>query len=509
MACNSNILGFSTVSASEACRNYYVNPIQFFLDGFLSDDPNLVLNKIIYQDNNCSVQAQSGYYSDGFYVRFYTTNNLQPSETCGKSTLFRYCCDGRLFNFENINEFYPGGLPQGISVYLSVTNEINQFNGCFESVFDNGNSETYNIVELLGGLYTNCQVCLNVNDPICYLSAGTYEFKSCLSGDSKYFNVTTDYLFYSGAVVDYSGVCYYLHSASTLPGEPSYSSITYQNCSDSNCLPKPTPTPLTSTYAESCCGGKLYKLTSGVQRNIGNVFSLPPSDFCYVIVPEPNNLPSNLDFLNDVNFILVENCDSIGCQKCPDPQLTGQTANECEPVTLFPLGVICDVVDPTIENPFGGILSVIVTGGTSPYTVVWTPGGTGTTLFNQAEGTYVATVTDYWGDFKESVTCTLKLPVVCDFNGLITPFIPPTPTPTPSLTAVPITPTPVPVCFEYDIENPTDVNIILNISLCIGGNLQTAEDVVISAFTTTTLCAYGIQTPLPAGLNVTVTTTPC
>lgn len=424
MACNQQILGYSNVSASQACRNYYVNPTSFSLDGQLGDDPNLVLNKIIYQDNTCSVQGLSGWYSDGFVVRFYTPNNLQKSENCGKTNLFKYCCDGRLFNLENIGDF-SGGLPQGISLYLTISNNINQFTGCFESVFEEGTPLDYNIVEYINGPYTNCQTCLSTNDPVCLLSAGTYEFKSCTTNDIKYFDITTNYLFYQGAVVEYSGSCYYLVSASTITPEFSFSAITYSGCGDSNCIPTPPPTPITSIYAIDCCGGKLYKLTSGQQRIVGDVYSLPPSDFCYTIISQPSVLPSNIDLLNDTNFILVDDCNSVGCQKCPDTPLTGQTANECEPITIFPLGLTCNVVNPTIENPFGGVLSLIITGGTSPYTVVWTPGGTGTTLYNQPAGTYVATVTDYWGDFVEKITCTLELPVICNFEGSITPFVPP------------------------------------------------------------------------------------
>ena len=511
MACNQQILGYSNVSSSQACRNYYINPTTLSLDGLLSDNSNSILNKIIYQDSSCSVQSPTGYYSDGFVVRYYTTNNLGVSENCGKTNLFRYCCDGRLFRFNNIEDFYPGGLPQGLSLYLSVSNGINQFNGCFESVFDDGQPIIYDIVEFLGGLYTNCQSCLNVNKPTCLLTGGTYEFKSCISDTIKYFDITTDYLFYPGSVVVYDDICYSLISGTTETPEFSFSSITYSSCTNTNCLPLPSPTPVVSNIVKSCCNDTLYKLSSGIDRPIGSVYSLPPSDFCYIVVPVKSSLPSNIQTLNDTNFILVDNCNSVGCQKCPDVQLTGQTANECEPITIFPLGLTCNVVDPTIENPFGGILSVIITGGTSPYIVVWNPGGTGTTIFNQPSGTYVATVTDYYNDFRESITCTLSGPVVCDFEGSITSFIPPTPTPTPTPTGTPIptpTPTGVPGCVEYQIINPySSVSFPITYLDCYNEN----QTYVVSGSETYQFCAIQgtvVSSVSPIELGVCIPPTP-
>lgn len=129
--------------------------------------------------------------------------------------------------------------------------------------------------------------------------------------------------------------------------------------------------------------------------------------------------------------------------------------NECGVITIFPMGLECVSIDPTTENPSSGILSINITGGTSPYSVYWElpDGGIyyGRTLYNKSEGEYKVTVIDKYGDYTATTICVLELQKDCNFNYNIneTPYPSPTPTPTPSITPTitptqTVTPTPTP-----------------------------------------------------------------
>lgn len=115
--------------------------------------------------------------------------------------------------------------------------------------------------------------------------------------------------------------------------------------------------------------------------------------------------------------------------------------NNCDVVTIFPLGVVCNVVNPSSSTAFDGVLSVIITGGTSPYTISWANGQIGQTVLGVPNGSYEVTVVDFYGDYTASTVCTLSAP---------------SPTPTASLTATP-TPTPTPdypnLCFFVQYGN--------------------------------------------------------
>lgn len=122
-------------------------------------------------------------------------------------------------------------------------------------------------------------------------------------------------------------------------------------------------------------------------------------------------------------------------------RITG--TNECEIVTIFPLGLTC------VPNLTGNSISIIVSGGTPPYRILWSSGTLGPTLVGpKPNEPYTVTVTDYnWPnggpDYTATTTCSL-----------IVPSSTPSPTPTP-------TPTPTPIvypnlCIQYnDTKNTT------------------------------------------------------
>ena len=81
--------------------------------------------------------------------------------------------------------------------------------------------------------------------------------------------------------------------------------------------------------------------------------------------------------------------------------------NECDVITIFPLGVSCAVQQPSSDISFDGAAALIITGGTPPYTIFWEVGSFAPALTNLGVGAYQATVTDYYKDFTAITTCVL------------------------------------------------------------------------------------------------------
>jgi hypothetical protein len=86
---------------------------------------------------------------------------------------------------------------------------------------------------------------------------------------------------------------------------------------------------------------------------------------------------------------------------------TGSTAGDATnsaSLTIYPaLQVSNDVIQPSCSNNGIGTITLIISGGEAPYTVVWQNGNTGPTI-NGGPGNYTATVTDNAGN-------TTSLPV--------------------------------------------------------------------------------------------------
>jgi hypothetical protein len=90
--------------------------------------------------------------------------------------------------------------------------------------------------------------------------------------------------------------------------------------------------------------------------------------------------------------------------------------NECNVITIFPMTVGCVVQNPSSPNATDGELSVSITGGTPPYTIVWSNGNVSPAIGNLSAGTYTAIVTDYsWPDsgpdYTATTTCVLTAPI--------------------------------------------------------------------------------------------------
>jgi len=92
----------------------------------------------------------------------------------------------------------------------------------------------------------------------------------------------------------------------------------------------------------------------------------------------------------------------------PVPNTPLEPTNECDVITIFPMGVECISIDPSFTDTFDGSASLYITGGTPPYEILWENGSVGTTINNLGVGEYKATVTDSYGDFLITSTCILS-----------------------------------------------------------------------------------------------------
>jgi len=107
------------------------------------------------------------------------------------------------------------------------------------------------------------------------------------------------------------------------------------------------------------------------------------------------------------------------CQdnQCPPTIPTVKPTNECDVITIFPMGVTCITQQPSSDRDFDGAVELVVTGGTPPYTIFWEVGSFAPALTNLGVGEYSASVTDYYGDFSAFTTCVLTAETVT-YSGM-------------------------------------------------------------------------------------------
>ena len=110
------------------------------------------------------------------------------------------------------------------------------------------------------------------------------------------------------------------------------------------------------------------------------------------------------DAVSDIPLKVSDICVD---NQCPPTLPTVKPANECDVITLFPMNVQCLVQQPTDIFSYDGATTLLITGGTPPYTIFWEVGSFAPALNNLGVGNYTATVTDYYGDFTAVTTCVL------------------------------------------------------------------------------------------------------
>ena len=87
--------------------------------------------------------------------------------------------------------------------------------------------------------------------------------------------------------------------------------------------------------------------------------------------------------------------------------MVNYSSNTCNIITLFPLGIECQTINAYSPFSSDGSILLIITGGTPPYNITWENGSHTQNLVGVQSGDYSAVVTDYYGDFTATTTCTV------------------------------------------------------------------------------------------------------
>lgn len=220
--------------------------------------------------------------------------------------------------------------------------------------------------------------------------------------------------------------------------------------------------------------------------NLNEIYSVITPGFraCGYVIDGP--IPSNSKIYDGNNSTLTnyDDCviciasdDSVSCSPPSPLIITAYTlSNECNVITIFPMGAACnpnDTRDPSSHGAIDGKASVTISGGTPPYKTVWWSGSNNkygsisSAIQNLPAGSYTAITTDFWLDYTAITVCTLTDPTPPTTSTPI-PTLTPTQTPTPTVTP---TTTPIPrvltslwysvgndsTMVDYSITNsPTD-----------------------------------------------------
>ena len=206
----------------------------------------------------------------------------------------------------------------------------------------------------------------------------------------------------------------------------------------------PNPTPSTTPiscgqgvttgkyYYTDCCGNLITGREAGelVTLNYGSPSNGVTKLFTVASVNCPTPTPTGTQTPTPTNT----NTPTVTPTSSTTPTLTRtptqtptnsqvrKLKNNCDVFTLFEMGITCyPIVQPSSSTSLDGILSLIVTGGTSPYSYYWAGGQRSQTLVGVAQGNYEVVVVDYYGDYTATTVCSLMSPTN-------------TPTPTTTLT---------------------------------------------------------------------------
>jgi hypothetical protein len=224
--------------------------------------------------------------------------------------------------------------------------------------------------------------------------------------------------------------------------------------------PTPTPTPTTQTilcgqgfttgsfYYTDCCGNFIQGTEAGLDisfdytKPFGGITKLNfrKTVICSTPTPTPTNTVSPTNTVTPSQTPT----NTLTPTTTPTPSITPSNTpvtrlkNDCDVLTLFDLGISCNVIQsPTESNPLSGILSINVTGGTAPYSFVWNGVPGNQTLFGIGAGKYNVVVTDYkWPDGKPNGVSDYTATTICELLG-------PSPTTTPTMTPTPTQTSPV------------------------------------------------------------------
>jgi len=208
----------------------------------------------------------------------------------------------------------------------------------------------------------------------------------------------------------------------------------------------PSPTPILcgsgittgNYYYTDCCGNfqEGYGLEELVSLNYSlpyagvNILNVPASTVCPTptTTPTPTVTPTNTASNTPTPTITPTSTHTPTVTPTPSREAVFTTKNDCDVITLFPLGVECSGINPTGPDTLDGKLFLKITGGTSPYNITWEGGQKTPYLFNLGGGFYNVTVVDYWGDYSAITNCELIAPSPTPTNTA-TPTVTPSATP--------------------------------------------------------------------------------
>ena len=245
---------------------------------------------------------------------------------------------------------------------------------------------------------------------------------------------------------------------SQTPTQTPTPSITASPTRTPTITPSPTTTPSATPiicgsgvttgeyWYTDCCGNFQQGKSSGVvvvlnyTRTFGGITLLnqPSSTSCPT--PTPTQTPTTTTTLTTTPTLTptpsTTSFTTPTPTATPTPTPVFRLQNNCDVFTLFDMGVTCNILKmPSGPDSNDGIISLSVTGGTSPYSFFWSNGQRTKTLVNVGPGFYPCQVVDFYGDYTANTVCSLVLP---------TPTASPTPSITPSRTPDPIYPN---ICF--------------------------------------------------------------
>jgi hypothetical protein len=193
-------------------------------------------------------------------------------------------------------------------------------------------------------------------------------------------------------------------------------------------------------YYTDCCGNFVSGVnTGGVDLLVNFNYQLPYAgvvplniaDTTNCPTPTPTKTPTMTPTNTSTPTVTPTNTQtttpSITPSITPSKTPVTRLQNNCDVITIFDMGISCNVIQqPSSSISSDGILSVNVTGGTSPYSYFWNGVGGEQTQYGITQGNYDITVIDYYGDYTASTICSL-------FGPTPTPTTTSTPTPTPTL----------------------------------------------------------------------------
>lgn len=364
------------------------------------------------------------YYSD---CTSCTTDNLA-------GMLLQNCSDPSVY----MNATTKTGLVPDIGQILYV------YGQCWEYI--SSATTNSNIIDTFA-VYDNCSNCLSlIPEFITGLTPTTF-VNCCDSTDTITLYVKqSNFVYPFGDTVSYNNKCYFadlLTPGGTIDAFYDYPDyLSCVQCSEIHPCGTPTPTP-----------------------------SYTPT-----LTPSPTVTPS----FTPSSTLTPTPTKTTGLAPTPSYTTTTTTraveTNECNVITLLPMGVSCLTSSPTYPGAANGSITLIITGGTTPYSqIIWSNGVTGTTTLNNLKaGTYSATVIDYYGDFTASTICSV-------INPTPTPTVTPTPTLTPSPTPIPFTG----MCATFTVENFINYQYQFTYNTVINGKPSWTAATVDNSITST------------------------